>query len=218
MLAIRQLNRPLLLALLAVCATVQAKDKLHIVGLFKGKAVVEVNGKQRVLTVGTASPEGLRLIASDSQAAVIEMDGKQATYALGGHIGNRFTKAAAKVTVRILPDAAGMYSADGYINGLPAHFMVDTGATLIAMNRNEARRLGIDFRIAGTESTSTTASGIVRTFHVMLNKVRVGDIELHDVPASVVDRDFPTQTLLGNSFLNRVNLMRDGVVLELRNK
>lgn len=218
MLAISRLNRPLLLVLLALCAAAEGKDKLHIVGLFKGKAVVEVNGKHRVLNVGTTSPEGLRLIASDSQAAVIEMDGEPVTYALGGHIGNRFTKAAAKATVRILPDAAGMYSSDGYINGLPVHFMVDTGATLIAMNRNEARRLGIEFRISGTEGRSATASRIARTFHVMLKKVRVGDIDLHDVPASVLDGDFPVQTLLGNSFLNRVNLMRDGAVLELRKK
>lgn len=53
---------------------------------------------------------------------------------------------------------------------------------------------------------------------VKLKTVRVGNIELHDVDAAVLDGDSPTEVLLGMSFLNRVDMKRQGEMLELRRK
>ena len=120
--------------------------------------------------------------------------------------------------MQIWPDAYGMYNTIGNINSYPVTFLVDTGATLIAMNKNEARRLGLDYLVIGTPSQASTASGIVNTYHIKLEKVRVGDITLTDVDATVVDGDFPIDVLLGNSFLNRLDMRRDGKMLELMKK
>ncbi len=105
------------------------------------------------------------------------------------------------------------------INGVGAYrFIVDTGATLVSMSGREARRLGIDYRLEGTPATSSTASGISAIYIVRLDRVKVGDIEMRNVRAAIHDGDFPARALLGMSFLNRVELRRDGDVLELRQK
>ncbi|MGH8524451.1 MAG: retropepsin-like aspartic protease family protein [Gammaproteobacteria bacterium] len=187
-----------------------------VVGLFKDKAILDINGKQRLLAAGHQAPEGITLISANSKEAVIEVEGKRGIYALGNRIGSQFTSATVGATVQISPNHMGMYNVGGAINGFAVSFMVDTGATQVAMNKHLARRLDIDYRLIGNEGVSSTASGIVKSFGVTLKKVRVGDIELMDVPATVIDGDFPTETLLGMSFLSRVDMDHEGRLMVLR--
>ncbi|NIR58755.1 MAG: TIGR02281 family clan AA aspartic protease, partial [Gammaproteobacteria bacterium] len=77
----------------------------------------------------------------------------------GGQIGGTFERPE-QVTVRIWPTPNRMYTVLGSINGYPVDFIVDTGATLVSMSGREARRLGIDYRVIGKPSQSSTASGI----------------------------------------------------------
>ena len=192
-----------------------AVEKITVVGLFKDKAIVIIDGNQQVLTAGQISPEGVKLISSNSTEAVLEIDGRQETYTMGTHISSEFTPAPPGTTVTIAPDRLGMYEVNGSINGFQVKFMVDTGATLISMNKHEAKRIGLDYKMEGIESLSETASGYSKIYLVKLKEVRVGDITLHDVPGSVHDSDFPTVILLGNSFLGKVNLSREGALLKL---
>jgi aspartyl protease family protein len=210
-------KRIVLYGTLAAHAGMAAARELSVIALFRDKALVEIDGQERLLTPGTGSPEGILLVSADSNEAVIEIDGRRQTYRLGQHIASRFT-ARAQATVRIWPDPTGMYAAPGTINGVPVQVLIDTGATQVAMNKNEARRLGIDYARTGIEAAVHTASGITRSYQVTLREVRVGDIVLAAVPASIVDGDFPKQLLLGNSFLNRVEMRRDGAMMELRKK
>ena len=98
------------------------------------------------------------------------------------------------------------------------YFVVDTGATFIAMNRHQAKRLGLNYKLEGRESVSSTASGIEKVYIIPLKSVTVGDIQVRDVTAAVHDGGFPEITLLGNSFLNHVDINREGGLLELRKK
>lgn len=207
-----------LVLLLIVTLPSMAIDKITVVGLFTDKAVIEIDGKQRLLKTGETSPEGVKLISANSREAVLEIDGKQDTYTIGTHISlsTSFSAPPEGTTVTIAPDATGMYEVDGSINGFQVRFVVDTGATLISMNSEHAKRIGINYKMDGVESTTETASGYTKSYLVKLDKVRVGDIELHDVPGSVQEGDFPTVILLGNSFLSKVNLTRDGRILQLK--
>jgi aspartyl protease family protein len=207
----------LLLALLLMAETA-AVEKVVVLGLFRNRAVLSIDGTQRVLTAGQTSPEGVLLVSADTEAAVLEFDGRRETYTLGAHIMSEFAAPPAGNSTVIAPDAQGMYRANGTINGFQVAFVVDTGATLVAMNRTDAERIGIDYRLRGEESQAATASGIDRVFLVTLDSVRVGDIELADVEAAVHDGEFPLVMLLGNSFLNRVDLRREGRLLEIREK
>ena len=203
----------ILLAVVIPCSL--AVEKIVIVGLFKDKAIVRLDGKQRVLSTGTTSPEGVTLISASSKEAILEINGEQKTYTLGSHIGSNFKEPDDETTVTIVPDRGGMYNVNGSINGYQVSFVVDTGATFISMNRNYARRMGIDYKLDGDKGVSQTASGLAKIYMVNLKKVRVGNIELNDVAGSVHDSDFPAVILLGNSFLNRVNMSREGRVLLL---
>ncbi|MGI0021200.1 MAG: retropepsin-like aspartic protease family protein [Nitrososphaera sp.] len=196
----------------------QAVEKISILGLFKDKAIINIDGKRRVLASGQTSPEGIKLIAADSRQAVLEIDGRQAPYALGTQISTDYAAIIPQATVQIWPDALGMYLTDGSINNFPVEFLVDTGATLVAMNKVQAKRLGLDYKLAGEQGLTTTASGTARAYYLSLDKVKVGAILLRGVPAAVIDGEFPIKVLLGNSFLNRLQMTRNGQVLELRQK
>jgi len=185
-------------------------------GLFKDKALLTIDGKPRLLKVGASSPEGVTLLSSNSQQASILVEGQTLTLHLSQRISTAFKKP--KFTeVKIPRGRNGHYFTAGAINGRPAKFMVDTGATVIAMNINEARRLGIDLRQA-KPGRSSTAGGMVDTFRVVLDKVSVGSVTLHSIPASVIDGDFPEQILLGNSFLSKVEMTEQAGVLVFRKK
>ncbi len=206
------------LFLFILSVNVFAVDKITISGLFKDKAIVTIDGKQRLLKVGKPSPEGVLLISANAKEAVIEIDGKQKTYTLGQHIGSSYKKPTGRNTVSIAPDGGGMYEVNGSINEFQVKFLVDTGATSISMNKNHARRIGINYKFEGKEGLSETASGLDKIYIVNLKTVMVGGIKLHDVQAAVHDGDFPRIILLGNTFLGRVKMIREGQMLKLEEK
>lgn len=195
-----------------------AIDTINILGLFKDKAIVQIDGKQRVLSTGEKSAEGVRLISANSKEAILEIDGERNTYTLGSHIGGKFKKPEAGNISTIAPDANGMYWVAGSINGFQVAFVVDTGATLISMNKHQANRIGLNYKLEGIESTANTASGVTKIYIMNLDKVKVGDIEVRDVQAAVHDNDFPQVILLGNTFLNEVNMKREGKILLLEDR
>ncbi len=196
--------------------SVLAAPDIRVNGLFGGSAVLVINGKQRLLKKGQTSPEGVTLIESDSRQAVLEVDGRQMTLGLSDQISSSF-KAAEVAEVRIPRADNGHYFVSGFINGRPVDFMVDTGATSIAMNLHHAEQLGVNFR-RGNKGSASTAGGMVNTYHVPLDKLVIGNITLHQVDATVVIGDFPSQVLLGNSFLSRVEMTEEEGVMVLRTK
>jgi aspartyl protease family protein len=198
--------------------SVFAIEKIDILGLFKNKAIINVDGKQRILSVGKESPEGIILISANSKEAVLEIEGVRDTYTIGSHIGSTFKKAKGGKISTIAPDEQGMYWVNGSINGFQVAFVVDTGASLISMNKHQAKRIGLNYKLEGKESTSSTASGLSKIYIMKLDKVKVGDIEVRDVEGAVHDSDFPQVILLGNTFLNRVNMKREGKILLLQDR
>ncbi len=210
------MHKPVILLLLWLLPlSVSAIDEITLLALFRDKVILEINGTRQTLTAGQSTASGVKLISANSQEAVLEIDGKQQSYTLGKHIGSNFSVAGPGAIVSIAPDSQGMYMVNGSINKHLVRFVVDTGATLISMNRNDAIRFGIDFRMTGQKSTVTTASGTDTVYIIKLETVKVGDIALNNVLAAVHDSDYPLHILLGNSFLNNVSLRREGQLLQL---
>lgn len=193
-----------------------ARD-IQVLGLFNNMAILDVDGKQRKLRVGDSSPEGIKLITADSEKAVLEIKGKRITYALGQKISASFASDERKGEARVWPNH-GLYTIPGAINNQPVQFMVDTGASWVAMNTRMARKLGINYRYEGDQSVAGTAGGNVRVFLVKLQSVKVGEIELQNVDGAVIDSPTSDEILLGASFLNRIDLMREGQMMLLREK
>lgn len=206
-----------LLVLLILGGTAQAVEQITVLGLFKGTAILRIDGTQRSLKQGQTSPEGIKVISADSSTVVLEVDGERKSMGLGTHIGGSFTKPKRPV-VNIWPNTQGMYLQTGSINGYTVEFLVDTGATSIAMNAAQARRLGIDYRLKGTPQGVETASGRVPAYRVYLDRVKVGAIEQRNVVAVVLEGTLPSKVLLGMSFLNRLEIKRDGAAMMLIQK
>lgn len=202
-------------SLLLVTNVAVAVESISLQALFKDKAIVLVDGARRVLKSGEESPEGVKLLATDTQdeKAEIEIDGKRETLRLGVVTAGFASKGKGSVT--LYPETNGHYFVDGLVNGAPVRFMVDTGATIIGMNSIIANRIGIDYRKQGRPGFVNTAGGTVPTYYIKLNSVTVGDITLYNVDASVVEGSSPREALLGMSFLGHLNMKRDIEKMEL---
>ncbi|HEY9198081.1 MAG TPA: TIGR02281 family clan AA aspartic protease [Gammaproteobacteria bacterium] len=208
-----------LAAVLLLCAAAAASAAdIEVVALFRDQAVLSIDGARHKLSPGERTPEGVRLVSTDGTGAVLEVDGQERRYPLGSRIQSGYQQAARGEQVQIFRNGDGMFSTVGSINGLPVNFLVDTGATSVAMNAAQARRLGIDFRVAGDRGEVVTASRVEPAFRVMLDSVKVGAIQLRNVEAVVIDGPQPQQTLLGMSFLGRLEMQNDGQRLLLRRK
>jgi aspartyl protease family protein len=114
-------------------------------------------------------------------------------------------------------DSAGHYLADGQINGVTLKFLVDTGASVVAMNSSDARQVGIDYK-KGKRIPLHTANGIVHGYQVVINSLKMGGVTLHQVDAVVNEGDSPPVVLLGMSALNRLDMKREGITLTLTKK
>ena len=196
-----------------------SSDSPHIlvVGLFKDAAVLKINGQQQLLKVGQTSAEGVFLESANSKEATLKYEDKFQVFPLGVDIGRGFAvRETGKVIIGITP--RGQYLTEGSINSLPVTFLVDTGATSIAMSKSVAKRLGIDFRVTGTKGSTNTAGGVVRSWVVKLKSVKVGDISVRNVHASVLEGTSMDKVLLGMTFLSRVSMREERGIMYLEQK
>ena len=106
--------------------------------------------------------------------------------------------------VRLKADARGHFILDAAINDRPASFMADTGATLVVLTYEDAARLGLSPQSLDFSGLAQTANGVSRVAPVMLDRVRVDDIVVRDVPAAVAEKGALDTNLLGMSFLGRL--------------
>lgn len=209
--ALNRKSIPLILAAGALVCTSAWATSVAVVGLFKDKAIVSIDGgKPRTLSVGQTMG-GVKLLAADSDSASFDVDGKRRTLSMGQSFAGAAT--GERPSVSLTADARGHFAAAGSINGYPMSFMVDTGATTIAINAAEARRIGLDYK-SGEAVGVSTAAGVVPAWRVTFNTVKVGGIVLNQVEGMVVEAGLNVP-LLGMSFLNRMEMRRDGQSMTL---
>lgn len=201
-----------LLALLALAlhaGVAVAQVRIEAIGLFEGGAILVIDGgTPRTLRVGQASREGVRLLSASSDQAVVEVNGRRETLTMGQSVSTQRSLAGRQQTV-LTADVQGHFWASAEINGTSVRVLVDTGATFISMSNATARRLGINY-LNGQQGFTSTANGTVPVYRVSLASVRIGDISLNNIEASVHEGNSLPVILLGMSFLNRVEMQRDG--------
>lgn len=198
---------------------VNAVESIEVQGLFSNKAVISIDGKRHVLAVGKLSPEGVKLISVDSSGAVLAIDGQHKQYNLGGSssVSTTFNQRE-KQQEKIYVNSGGMYMTYGNINGRSVQFLIDTGASAIAMNTDQARHLGVRYDKYGIPVGVSTASGYADAYKVRLKSVSVGDITQTNVEALVIDGKHPGPVLLGMTFLGRLDVEHSGNAMTLTQK
>lgn len=195
-----------------------AAQSIALAGRMGAKALLVIDGQPRTLAVGE-SALGVRLLAIDGDQVRVERNGVASTLRVGGApvaVGEGAPRGPGAREIVIPVGPGGHFVADGAINGQATRFMVDTGATLVALSQAEAARFNIDLRNA-RRGVSSTANGTVPIMVVTLNSVRVGGVEVFNVPAAVMPAQMP-MVLLGNSFLGRFSMRRDSDVMRLEYK
>ncbi len=211
---------PLALASMAtlLCATGPARaQSVVLAGRMGERALLVIDGQPTTVAVGQIAA-GVKFRRWQGPDAEVERGGQVSLARAGGgpaSVGAAPPKASSRELV-MTAGPGGHFTAQGSINGKPARFMVDTGATLVSLSRDDALRIGLD--LSGAQAgTSQTANGPVPIQIVMLSSVRVGDLELTNVGAAVVPQPMP-MILLGNSFLSRLQMRRDNDVMRLERR
>ncbi|MTI14487.1 retropepsin-like aspartic protease family protein [Sansalvadorimonas verongulae] len=197
--------------LLAVNVQVQASVTVNVVGLFPDAAVIVVDGQRHFLKTGQ-SKDGIKLVSTGNNNAVVEINGKKQTLNLGRERADGFTAAPQKKDASLIRSNDGHYWANGKINGRTVRMVVDTGASDISLSEATAKQLGISYR-NGTRARYQTANGTVVGYQITLSSVTVETITLNNVKASVVPSNHPI--LLGMSFLREVDMREQGNMLYL---
>ncbi len=202
------MNRPYFMGLLVLLLALPAwAVDVSLVGVFPGKAaVLQIDGgAPTTVRVGRAA-RGVTVVAVEDTRAVVEIGGKRLTLLLGQYASSAFSSDRQRIT--LAADPRGHFFADGSVNGGVVRFLVDTGASTVALPGSDANRLGIDYR-KGPRGIIQTAGGNVIAYRVKLDRVKVGGIELNNVDGVVLEQGLDI-ALLGMSFLNRVEMQRDG--------
>lgn len=210
----------LLICLLFTTSTIHADRQINLLALFEHKAIVHIDGVRRLLVVGETSPEGVTLVTTESEQAVVEFDGRRETLLLGMVAvfpGTGKSATGETESIALWADSRGSFYADGAINGYPVRFLVDTGATTVAISSDLARRIGIELA-EGKPWVANTAGGMARMVRITLDSVSVGDIAVRNVDAGVILGSHPTTPLLGMSFLGEVDMVRQGDQMELKKR
>ena len=186
--------------------------EISVVGLFPGKAVLVIDGgSPKTYAIGSTISDGIKLVSANQSAAMIEVNGKRQTIAIGEHVNRTAPTGPASVTLQA--DGRGHFIAQGQINGGTVRMLVDTGATMVALSASDAVRLGIDYS-KGQPGMVSTANGSAPVYSVKLDTVKIGNIELNQVDALIQENGLPF-ALLGMSFLNRTEMRREGEQMTL---
>ena len=204
------------LSLLLACAAAAlaaTAAEVALIGVIGDKAAVLAldGGEPKTVKVGQ-SWRGITVLTVEHDRATVEIDGRKRVLERGQHYrGSPVT--ASRESATLAADTRGHFFAEAAINDLPVRSVVDTGASVVVLSTADAERLGLNWR-KGVRRTMQTANGPTGGYLVKLAKVKVGSIELHEVDGVVVEQG-PGVALLDMSFLNRLEMKRDGDTMTL---
>lgn len=209
------------LLVMALIAGVEAAwaASVTLTGMLGNRALLIVDGGAPKSVAPGESHQGVKVISTRGDEAVLAVGGKTLTLRVGdapASVGTRANADGGGNKVVLTANSGGHFMANGSINNRPVQFMVDTGATQVAMGAAEAERLGIAYT-SGQPVRLNTANGQVQGYRLRLDSVRLGDVNVFGLDAVVTPQPMPF-VLLGNSFLTRFQMRRDADQMTLERR
>jgi aspartyl protease family protein len=190
-------------------------QEVGLAGIMGSKAMLMINGGEPQAVPVGQTLDGVKVLSIQGDQITVEIGGKKRPLRVGQHaVGVSNGDGSDKVIMTA--DVQGHFYTTGTVNGTSVRFVVDTGATSIALGPNDARRIGLDLR-RGQRGMTSTANGQVVVTRIPLDTVTIGGITLHNVEAVVLPAEMPI-ALLGMSFLNRMEMQRDGSTMTLKKR
>ena len=205
----------LLIALLSGSAL--AVERVAVLALFPGKAMLDIDGQRKVLSDGQSHPSGLKLLQATPREARVLVNGEERVLRLGSAVNASYAKPLAR-EIRLVKSNGNSFFIDGLINGQPVRMLVDTGASTVAVSEQQARDLGIRYVMHGSPTRVGTAGGLVTGYNVKLGSLKVGADTFQDVDAVVVQGAGPSYALLGMNVLSRFDIEQRQNLMILRSK
>ncbi|GAB3190097.1 retropepsin-like aspartic protease family protein [Hydrogenophaga aquatica] len=193
--------------LAAALALPCAAQTVDLTGTAGDRALLVINGGAPRFLAPGQSRDGVRVVGVEGDRAIVEVQGERRTLRLGDGPMAAAPARAERPDIVLMADMGGHFTASGLINGRQVRFLVDTGATLLAMSETEAQRIGLPYKQSNPVRIKT-ANGDIVGHQVRLNSVSVGPHTSHGVAAVVLPASMPF-VLLGNSFLSRFDMRRE---------
>lgn len=185
-------------------------QEVSLHGMLGSKALLVVDGGMpRAVAVGQRW-QGVELLSTGGDQAVVRVNGQDLTLRIGHtpvHVQGQQPPAASN-SLTLYANTTGHFLVAGSINDRPVQFMVDTGASYVALGEAQAERLKLDWR-RGRPVRMQTANGVTDGRLIRLERVRVGEVTAYGIDAVITPAGMPV-VLLGNSFLGRFDMQRTG--------
>lgn len=212
-------NLVLIMASILFTAQSIADTRVNVVGLFSNKALVMINGSGPKSMRAGQTVSGVKLISANSNAATFIIEGKRQVLRMGqaASVGGSVSDSGVNSPVSLYADSRGHFFGSLTINGVSLKYLVDTGATTVALNSGDAKYAKINYE-SGRKVRMSTANGIVSAYSVTLNTLKIGTIILHNVEATVLEGGSPPVVLLGMSAQNKLQVKRENSVMTLTKK
>jgi aspartyl protease family protein len=177
------------------------------VGLAVGWVLVAATAAAAVVNSAEVSQGARRLLGLAAAPTAPEAEARGAPAAPQAKAAGR--------SVALRAGAFGHYRAQAEINGRQVDVLIDSGASLVVLSHEDADRVGLRLRAEDYWQRVSTANGATRVAPVTLDRIRIGDISVRRVEAAVAEPGKLGQSLLGMTFLGRLQRvdMREGVLI-----
>ncbi len=194
--------------------------RISLLGLFPSQAVVDINGKQYILAVDKNNgPKGVKLISANSNKAVIDVNGESKVFLFGEGIqtysfSNKKVISTPSTELVLLP-IDGVYITSGTINGNLVNFILDENLPHVVLGQDVADRMSLDYAKGEKVDLISEDSEQKQGNYITLDNVKIGNIDVYDVQAIVMESAQPGVVSLGTSFLDKLVLVNEGEALHI---
>ena len=204
---------------LMLCAPWAAAQSVALSGMMGERALLVVDGTPPKALAPGETHRGVKLLSAAADQAVVEIKGQRQTLQVGAapvSVTGGAGGASRGNRIVLQAGSGGHFTTLGSINGRSVQFVVDTGATFVALSVADAERVGLNYQ-SGQPVRMSTANGLANGWRLSLNSLRIGDVDVAGVEAVVTPQAMP-YVLLGNSYLTRFQMRRenDQMTLERR--
>lgn len=191
------------------------------IALFKDRVMVSVNGGKAKIVSAGSSHDGVKVLSANTESATVEINGQRetlslnSTVAISSELGVESSGIGGFINLTKKRD--GHFHTVGQVNGRTVNFLIDTGASIVVLSSQDAKRIGLEYE-HGFLATASTASGDSPMYTIKAERINVGSIEIEDVSVGVIEGRFPITPLLGMSFLGELDMTQTGRSLKLEQR